>query len=91
MPAKRSPSPLNKVLRKAGLTQEQTAKYLRMRQPALSRIGRGVCSRARAMRVLDRLDPARAVLTELHLLYPERYESWEPPRLASGGLPLRKL
>jgi len=90
MSVKRTPSPLNKALRKAGLTQEQAAKYLRIRQPALSRIGRGVCSRALAARVLDRLDPPRAVLTELHLLYPGNYAKWEPPALASK-LPLRKL
>lgn len=72
-------TPLAKALRHLGRTQESVATALGMRQGAFSKLVRHVARPKVAQRVLAVVDPERCLLTELHLLYPERFEDWEPP------------
>jgi hypothetical protein len=72
-------TPLAKALRYLGLTQEGVAARLGVRQGAFSKLVRRIPRPAMAARVLNEVDPERRLLTELHLLFPERYPDWEPP------------
>jgi hypothetical protein len=73
MPKVISDTPLAKVLRSLGVTQDALAARLGLRQGSLSRLVRRVSRPKHASRILDAIDPERQVLDELHLLYPERY------------------
>src|SRR5260221_6551911 len=72
-------TPLAKALRHLGRTQESTAAALGVRQSSFSKLVRHVPRPRTATRILDVIDPDRSLLTELHLLYPERYPDWAPP------------
>ncbi len=79
MPQVQAETPLARGLRFLGISQTTLSGRLGVSQGRVSKLVRRVGRPAMAKRLLDAVDPERKLLTELHLLYPERYQSWEPP------------
>ncbi len=80
-------TPFSRALVYLGVTQKELSERTGLLQPTVSRLVNGnlLMSRDMAARILDVLDPGRAVITELQLLYPLRYPDWHPATNTSSG------
>ena len=80
-------TPFSRALVYLGVTQKELSERAGLLQPTVSRLVSGnlLMSRDMAARILDVLDPARATITELQLLYPLRYPDWRPGQNAVDG------
>jgi len=74
----KSATPLAQLFALKGITQERAAEVMNTGQGHVSKwVCHGVKTPAKAAQILDKFDPRRQYLTELHLLYPERYRKFE--------------
>jgi hypothetical protein len=74
-------TPLAVVMKHLGVTQDELAGRCQVGQGAISKALRR-CSPERAAQLLDALGPpARALIDERHLIYPERYADFRIPDL----------
>lgn len=77
-------TPLAKLLKLRAISQGTVAGKLELRQSTFSRIVRhGKASVRMAERVVNEVDPERQFITELHVLYPERYPDWDPAAVSA--------